>query len=300
MHALLIAALLAFPVHADQTKFEVDKANGRWTFDVRWTDAEGAAHQAEFVLPAAAVRADIDEAMRFRQKEAAQFMLGEIRSWAASRRGPKVSARANAAGEIRISAKGSDRKKVKEALAEASEVREQALETYMAEHGFTWLDDGIVPDHIRHVQDYAGDLAPVVRALGGPGDDPRAFASLALGFVQSIPYEQASKQRDRYRRPLSLLGRNRGDCDSKATLYLALMHQAWPELPVAMVDIPGHAFVGLGIEAEKGEQDLKDGDQRWLLAEPVGPAMAPLGELGKKSKRRARRRKVELKVLETE
>jgi hypothetical protein len=115
--------------------------------------------------------------------------------------------------------------------------------------------------------------------------------------VQSIPYEKA-KKRDRYRRPLSLLGRNRGDCDSKSTLFLALMHQAWPELPLAMVYIPEHAFVALGIEPEQGESKLREDGQVWLLAEPVGPRMAPLGELGKRSKRRARRGRVTLQVLD--
>ena len=104
--------------------------------------------------------------------------------------------------------------------------------------------------------------------------------------------------RSRYRRPLSLLGRNKGDCDSKSTLFLALMHQAWPDLPVGMVYIPEHAFVALGIEPERGDAKLEDEGRSWLLAEPVGPRTAPAGEVDKKSRRRARRGRVDLRVLE--
>ena len=296
LHALALFVLLALPARADQKAFEVDKNPQRWAFEVRWTDAEGASHEASFELPTADVRADLDEPLRYKIKDANQYMVAEIRRWADDRRGPKITAQASG-GAVRISATGKSRAKIKEALAEAAEVRDTAAARYRQEHGFTTIDGAIAPDHIRHVQDYADDLAPVVAALGGPGDDPRAFAELALGFVQSIPYEQASKQRDRYRRPLSLLGRNRGDCDSKSTLFLALVHQAWPELDLAMVYIPGHAFVGLGIEPERGEDTLRGDERSWLLAEPVGPDTKPLGEVGKKSRRKARRGRVDTRVL---
>ena len=294
-----IAALTLFigSAAADQTAFEVEKSPQRWAFDVRWTDASGARHRAQFELPTAMVKADLDEPLRYKLQEANQTIAAEVRSWAADRKGPEIKARVSNGG-VQITASGKNRDKIEQALAEAAVVRDQAAARYRAEHGFTTLDGGILPDHIQHVRDYADDLDPVVTALGGPGDDPRAFAELALGFVQNIPYEQASKQRDRYRRPLSLLGRNRGDCDSKSTLYLALMHQAWPELPLAMVYIPGHAYVGMGMEPQRGEAKLERDDRSWLLAEPVGPSLLPVGEVGKKSRRRAKRGRVDLMVLD--
>jgi hypothetical protein len=294
---LIVVLFLVAPLRAEQLSFEVDKGAQSWVFDVRWRDAEGERHRAQFELPTSQVRADLDEPLRYKPKDANQHIVREVRQWASDRKGPDISVRASGGG-VQISATGRDRAKIKQALAEAAVVRDQAAADYRAEHGFTLLDDAIMPDHVRHARDYAQELAPVVEALGGPGDDPRAFAALALGFVQSIPYEQASKQRDRFRRPMSLLGRNRGDCDSKSTLFLALMHQAWPELPLAMVYIPGHAFVGLGLETERGQATLRDGDRTWLLAEPVGPAMSPLGEVGKKSERRAKRGRADLRVVQ--
>jgi len=294
---LICSLLLSGSVLADQIAFEVDKNAQQWAFDVRWSDAGGARHRAQFELPTAQVKADLQEPLRYKTREANEYIVAAVRSWASDRKGPKVTAKAGGGG-VQISASGKSRDKIKQALADAAEVRDQAAARFRAEHGFTLIDGAIAPDHILHVQDYAADLAPVVSALGGPGASPDAFAELALGFVQNIPYEQASLQRDRYRRPLSLLGRNRGDCDSKATLFLGLVHQAWPDLPLAMVYIPGHAFVALGLEPDKGQAELRGDERTWLLAEPVGPALHPLGEVGKKSKRRARRGKVELKVLD--
>ena len=106
--------------------------------------------------------------------------------------------------------------------------------------------------------------------------------------MQSIPYEMRVKVSDRYRRPLSILGRNKGDCDSKSVLFLALMRQAWPETQSAMVYIKGHAFAALGIEAERGDDTVKVDGDRWVGVEPVGPSLAQAGELGKTSRRKAR------------
>ncbi len=296
-YTLILTALLAAPSFAEQNKFEIDKGGGTWAFDVRWADADSERHRAQFELPAAEVKADLDEPLRFQTADANQYIVREVRRWARDRKGPDISVSAQG-GAVHISASGKSRDKIKEALAEAAEVRDQATQEYLADHGFTMIDGAVVPDHLRHVQDYADDLAPLVQALGGPGDDPAAFADLALGYVQSIPYEKRSLQRDRYRRPLSLIGRNRGDCDSKSALFLALVHQAWPELPVAMVYIKGHAFVGLGLEPEDGQDTLKHEDRSWVLAEPVGPAMRHIGDVPGKHRRKAKRRSAEIRVLE--
>lgn len=295
--ALALALSLSLPAAAEQTAATIDKGSPRWSFDIRWNDADGEGHRARFELPKRHVRADLEEPLRFEKQEALRYVAGEIRSWAEGRRGPKITVSVSG-GSVQVSAKGKSRDKINAALAEAAEVREQALERYLDEHGFVSVDDVITPDHLRHVSDYADDLAPLVTALGGPGEDPRAFAELALGFVQSIPYEQASKQRDRYRRPLSVLGRNKGDCDSKSTLFLALMHQAWPDLPLAMVYIPGHAFAALGIEPQKGDAKLREDGETWLLVEPVGPRLNRAGEVSRRSRRKARWGRADLRALE--
>ncbi|MEL6344380.1 MAG: hypothetical protein AAFV53_14780 [Myxococcota bacterium] len=284
---------------AQQKNVNIDRGSSEWSFDVRWADQQGDAHRARFSLPAAQVTADLEVPLRFKKRDAAQHAVDAVRAYGETQRGVQVRASAGRQGRINISVSGKNRQKMKRTLKEATQVRDRALEAYREEHGFTLLRRKIIPDHARHASEYAASVAPLVDALGGPTDDPREFAQTALGYVQSIPYEKLVRLRDRYRRPLSVLGRNRGDCDSKSTLFLALMRQAYPDLPLAMVYIPEHAYVGLGISPQRGDAKLKKGDDVYVLAEPVGPSMMPIGEAGKKSRRAARRGKAKIRRVKT-
>jgi len=92
-----------------------------------------------------------------------------------------------------------------------------------------------------------------------------------------------------------LLAKNRGDCDSKATLYLALLKAAHPSLDSAFIYINGHAFVGLGLKPREGDMTFNADGRTWVIAEPVGPALAPLGDADKKSKEKARKGKIKIR-----
>ena len=99
--------------------------------------------------------------------------------------------------------------------------------------------------------------------------------------------------------PLSLsrdaAPRNRGDCDSKATLYLALLKAAHPDLESGFVYIKGHAYVGLGLTPKKGDMVFEANGAKWVIAEPVGPALMPVGQAGKKSEKKAKKGKIEFR-----
>ncbi|MEE2749802.1 MAG: hypothetical protein VX519_00095 [Myxococcota bacterium] len=283
---------------AKQLEHGVQRSADSWTISVRWADAEGHTHRAEYELPTLEVRRDMNTPLKFRKAVAARYMAKEINKEMAGFRGVKINAWATNSGVVRIKAKGKDGARVKEAIRQASEAQEAALERYMAEHGYTYLGKKIVPDHARHVAEYAQGLASVVEALGGPTPDPRDFSDLALAFVQTIPYERRARVADLYRRPISVLGRNKGDCDSKTVLFLALMRQAYPSLPLAIVYIPGHAFGAIGIDPARGDARLRRRGETWVGVEPVGPAVHPAGELGRKSRKRARLGLYRIKVVQ--
>jgi hypothetical protein len=292
----LLTTLLVPTADADQRGFEVQEGRQEWTFDVKWTDADGERHRAQFALPADAIQADIDTPLRFQKKEAAQQAARAVRQYGETLPNATVKAKVSDSGRLAISVTARKRSRATEILARAEEIRDGAMDEYLDEHGYTRLDDAIVADHARHVTEYADDLAPLVAALGGPTDDPRKFASIALSYVQSIPYQSRAKVSNAYRRPLLVVARNKGDCDSKSTLFLALMRSAWPDLPLAVVYIPGHAFAGLGIEPQRGDITFRKEGQTWVVAEPVGPAMFSVGETTGKSRRRARLSRVDIKV----
>ncbi len=289
--------LLVSTLQAEQLDHDVDKSGPKWAFQTRWEDGDGDKHKVQYKLPADKVKQDLDVPLQFQPGPAYKDVAREVEAWGEGVKGAQASAKGSRRGvQISVSSQ-QGRKKMKQTLKQAAEVRDEAFEDALAEQGFTPLKGGVIPDHVKHVRLYSDDVQPLVKALGGPTKDPRVFGDLALSYVQSIPYERSGRRRDKYRRPLSVLGRNKGDCDSKATLYLALMHQAYPELPLAIVYIEGHAFVALGLDPSSGDTTIRDGGRRWVLAEPVGPAMTSIGEVARKSRRRVKTGRYTLRAV---
>jgi hypothetical protein len=289
--------LLVSGLQAEQLDHDVDKSGSRWSFETRWEDGDGDKHRIQYTLPAAKVKQDLDVPLQFQAGPAYKDVAREVEAWGEGVKGAQVSARGSRRGvQISVSSK-QGRKKMKQTLKQATQARDEAFEDALAQQGFTLLKGGVIPDHVKHVRLYSDDVAPLVKALGGPTKDPRVFGEKALSMVQSIPYERSGRKRDKYRRPLSVLGRNKGDCDSKATLFLALMRAAYPDMEMGIVYIEGHAFVALGIDDRAGDTTLRHGGRKWVLAEPVGPAMMPIGEVARKSRRRAKTGRYTLRTL---
>ncbi len=283
MHWLFIGAALAG--EESQTRFDLARGEREWTFTFGWRDAEGEPDSVRFSLPAAALVADREAETWFPRREMYEDVAREVRSWGKDLRGVKLAVRVEEGG-LRIDASGTG--DVRGALAGAATVRDEAVGRWLEAHTFVLTGAGSVSfDHARLVVDYPDDLAPVARALREGTADDRAFVDRALSFVQSIPYE-ARKQKGGdpgYRRPLALLSRDRGDCDSKAVLFLAIVRAELPDVPLAVVYVPGHALAGVGLDRRRGDDRFKHEGVRYLYAEPVGPAQHPLGEPGEGNER---------------
>ncbi len=254
---------------------------------VRWhrhaAAASASCHVAEvaFDLPAAALAADREEETWLVRKELNAHVEKAVRQWGKTLKGVKVQVVGDGGAlDLRVSGTGD----VRGALREASGVVESATDEWLGAHRFTRLDDGSVSfDHATLVTDYDDDLRPVAEALRAGTTGDREFVERALSFVQSIPYEARKRKGGDpgYRRPLALLSRNRGDCDSKSVLFLAIVHAELPAVPLSVVYVPGHALVGVGLPKESGDRSFSSEGIKYLYAEPVGPAQLPLGEVGK-------------------
>lgn len=262
-------------------------------FSFTFRDEAGDARTVRFELDAAAVRADVETPLGFPRRAAAQAQVEAIRDYAATVRGPKVTAKAQG-GSVAVRVTGKDRGRMREALRGAEDAGEAALDAFLEER--RWTRDGrkLLPDHPRLVEDYADALAPAARELArgldlGTAAGRRAYAERAVRFVQSLAYERRKGGGDKgYRPPLAVLAKARGDCDSKAVLYLALLRAGMPQVDSAVVYIPRHAFVALDLPADEDDVTVRVDGDRWVIAEPVGPARAAVGDGGRKSKRRAR------------
>ena len=288
-----ISLLFAFPALAEQTQFSVVEGEKTWAFDVEWKNIKQKTNQVQFSLDADAINADIDTPMMFQKDEAYAAIAEAIHGYTKTLKGLTIQTKVTKSGDLKISGNGPP-KKLKAAAKEIKRIQEKTLKKYMRKQGFTKVKGKITPVHAKHAYNYADKVRPLAEALGAGKMKRRTFAARALAFVQTIPYEEGQKgKKDKgFRLPLSVLAKNMGDCDSKATLYLSLLKAAHPELDTTIVYIPGHAFVGLGLKPREGDVTFKARGKTWVMAEPVGPALVRIGNGDKRSKAKARKGKL--------
>jgi hypothetical protein len=289
---LLLLFLTVFPnAQAAGRAQQMNVADGQevWTFTYSWRDGSGSKENTQFKLAATPLQQDLSEPTWLPRRDLNGHMAKAVRTWAKTLpKHTKVKVDAiNGGLNLRVTG---PRKSARAALKEADQVAAEAQEEWLDAHLFTTLKSGDVSfDHALLANAYAEDLAPIAAALEGDTRDTRAFIERTLSFVQAIPYEARKKRGGDpgYRRPLALLKRNRGDCDSKAVLFLGILRTAYPDLDLAVVYVPGHALVGVGLEPEKGDRTFRSEGRRYVYAEPVGPALHPLGQPAKENRRAA-------------
>jgi len=277
MMTLMVGAALAAP-GSSQKAFDVEKGEQTWDFSYKWRDAGGNKQDVDFSLPAAPILADREEITWLPRKVMNTEVAKAVRTWGKKQKGVKIKVKVENGG-VRTMVSG-DRSKAKAAIKESEIVRDAAVDSWLSNNGFMWLGKNISYDHAGLAAEYADDLAPVAKALRDGTSSDREFVNRALSFVQSIPYEARKRKGGDpgYRRPLALISRNRGDCDSKSVLFLAVVRAELSEVPLAVVYVPEHALTGVSMAAESGDKTFKAEGVEFLYAEPVGPALHVLGE----------------------
>lgn len=241
----------------------------------------GAGGSLSFALPVDAIRADLSLSGPHPVNELVEARANAVRAWAAGR--PEAERAATAidvtvqGGTLTYDVVSSAESGADAALAAAQAVSERARGAFLLERGYEDANGLIRPAHARLASEYAARVAPVADALARAGDSDAAFVARALAFVQAIPYERRSAAGDTFRRPLAVLDGDRGDCDSKAVLYLAVVRARLPSVSTAMLYIPGHLYVGLDVAGDGARVGI--GGRSYLVAEPAGPGAVPLGKL---------------------
>ncbi|MCU0835155.1 MAG: hypothetical protein MUC77_12100 [Chromatiaceae bacterium] len=179
-------------------------------------------------------------------------------------------------------------------LAERIAAVEQAMAgfeaAYYLERRYRLHEDrSLRPDYARIARESVEPLAPVAAALADStrGGSWREVVDRLLLFLQTIPYDPLDDRATGagFSPPLVVLADNRGDCDSKSVSFAAIAHRLQPDLPIALVLVPGHALVALATPPERGDRTLRHAGRTWVLAEPVGPGAYPMGRIAEESER---------------
>ncbi len=147
------------------------------------------------------------------------------------------------------------------------------------------------PDHHRFVLEGTEATLPIVNALKEklPGVSARKMAEFLLSWIQTIPYDEIEDRTTSngagYLPPIHVISNNKGDCDSKATLFAHLMKQIYPNLRMIMIYLPQHALLGINMSVLSDDEVIELDGLSFVLTEPVGPALIPIAEASPSSLR---------------
>ncbi|MGB3726339.1 MAG: hypothetical protein WA981_11275 [Glaciecola sp.] len=191
-------------------------------------------------------------------------------------------------------------------LRELEQAHEQAQNDYYSEHLFVTYKENsgqrtIRHDHAKYTALSHGALAPVVdaiKAIQQNPNNPREFVSIALSWIQNIPYNtlenRLSSNGAGFASPRDLIMQNKGDCDSKSTLLAAVLKAYNPNIDIQMVYLPEHALLAIGMRKLPKEMTISQKGLNYVLVEPTGPAQFAIGEVADSTKLALRNRQFDM------
>jgi hypothetical protein len=193
-----------------------------------------------------------------------------------------------------IKVNGLDSDKVAKSYQTLTRIESEVTQQYLQEiyyQAFTNHEqiNGIKVDHVSIANNSVADLKSLKPLILDHVSiqDIRKVTNYVLSFVQSIPYStlesRITSSGSGFNPPLQVLWENQGDCDSKMTLTAALLRALMPRIDMTLIYIDGHAFIGIDIPGQANEVTIEHNEVKYLLAEPTGPALLPLGTLAPES-----------------
>lgn len=184
----------------------------------------------------------------------------------------------------------------KEIQQKIIKIRSDLIQEYLNKHYYMKFKDSfatplIKPDHIRIASESIALFDGVAEHASKSflKTPPREIINFYLSWLQSIPYadleDRITAQGSGFNPPNRLLLEHQGDCDSKSTLYAALIRRLFSRLGIVLVYLPNHALIGLQIGKTETDEYIEIDGNNYVLAEPTGPALMPLGSISASSKR---------------
>lgn len=290
----LATSTASHAANAKQLSHSVEEGPSQTMLTWAWRSPSGGKDTVTVALSTAEIEADKAVKRKIQLPDMYAAMAKAARKVGKARPKVKLTAKVTPQG-VQLGASGPV-KAAKSAMAEAQVAMEKAKAAWMAENQvFESAPGRLSYDHVLIVADRADAVAPLAKALREGTSSDREFVRRALAFSQAIPYQTNKRGTDTgLQRPTALLARNKGDCDGKSALFLALIRAELPDVPLAFVYVPGHALVGVGLPAKDGDNTFTHKGKTFVYAEPVGPGAFPLGETAPPNKRAGKKGNVRL------
>lgn len=290
----LVGAMLtpATTAYGQQISQHVRKLGYTHQYEFAWRDYKNQIQQIKFNFNRDDVQQALAEFRPFSDDEANNYIYNVLKSQSVKPRrdGIRIDV-ANTGNGISLTAMGHVRHEsdLERGLDDMRSLMQQSREEYVHQSLFRFVDDNVImPDHKRITQMYVNRMRPLALAIAREaGYDKRRVLNYALGFMQTIPYDELLRRDTSngagFATPIEIFERNRGDCDSKSVALLSMMRALYPNMRMMMVYIPQHTFVAFEVPYDTQDVALRIGNRNFVLAEPVGPRILPLGQVDDKS-----------------
>ena len=282
-------------VFAQQTAFEKTSRDGDILFSYQWNLPNGkltqlsfSVNQREFLKPFATFRS-------YDRKRALRELNYQVNQYIQRQRWYGVEATLSPRQEkltlsIRKARTEPLQQRYQQQLRKVQQFFNQQWQDYLSANYYRKLslplgETGIVPDAVTIAEKTQSLLRTLVVAIGNELKDNsrRSYTNYVGHFVQSIPYDslssKLSSRGDGFTPPNYLLLNNRGDCDSKVSLTLALLKEIIPEARMIIVYFPKHAIFGIQMAKQANDITLMHNGTEFVLMDVAGPAVLPAGQL---------------------
>ena len=296
--ASLIGILLLFSAsnYAEQLAFSKRKNASSIDFTYQWRDSLKQTQNLTFNLPLN--QSGQQSHKRFVANTAQQYVYIELTK-AARLIDPKearITIKRRTQNNIEVGVSSRSQQMLEKWQTAMRQSEKEAFEQYLQDNYYSRFtsylgQEAIKPDHLRYIRENKLPLLPVAQAIYDTlpvNTESRAYVNLLLSWIQSIPYNTLENRLTSngagYLPPLGVITNNQGDCDSKSVLMASLIRSLLPDVPMVMIYLPEHALLGISMPFRTNEPTFEFEGISYLLMEPTGPAILPLGEIAAKSK----------------
>lgn len=298
LYWLSVGLFFSATAGAEQLKFKKAQSESGVLFSYEWLDIKSTRQSISFELPHTAIKAAPTQQANYRPKIAQRYVTVALME-AAKKVNPK-EARVKIIPKrdsIDIQVKGANEDKVEAILSDLKAIQQEAYNAYLDEHYFTrfttlFNQKAIKPDHTRYAAESVKPLVAASQAFYekvNAQSDSRAYFSLILSWLQSIPYDtlqdRVVSNGSGYAPPINVLMQNVGDCDSKAVLASSMVRAFLPSTKMIMVFLPNHALLGIALTPMVGDRTIVHDGETYVLYDPTGPALIPFGQVSEDTER---------------
>lgn len=286
----LSLVLFSAPVAAEQIIFKKNRIPNQVSLTYQWIDSFGESQDLYFNLSNNQSSRQFHK--RFVPELAQQYVYIELHK-AARLIDPKearVSIKRNTQ-DINIKVTSRSQQLLDKWQVAMDESQKKAFDQYLQDNYYirfsSYLgEEAIKADHLRYINENKAPLLPIAQAIYEKipvNTESRTYINLLLSWVQSIPYneleDRVSSNGAGYLPPLAVIRQNHGDCDSKSVLMASLIRSLLPDVNMVMVYLPKHALLGISLPVRTSEETFNFGGNAYLLMEPTGPAVIPIGTI---------------------